>query len=111
VASTRCACASCSAPSTRRARSTSVPGDLQRGAAQERSSLARSLAEPTDLLLWNEPLDYLDIPSREVETAVLPAAPTLVLVEHDRAFVERVATRRIRLQAAPSTGPHAGSSC
>jgi lincosamide and streptogramin A transport system ATP-binding/permease protein len=50
------------------------------------------------LLIWDEPLNYLDILSREqIETVVLESEPTLVFVEHDRVFVDRVATRRVRL--------------
>ncbi len=46
----------------------------------------------------DEPLDYLDIPSREqLEDVILGHEPTLVFVEHDECFVEQVATRPIAL--------------
>ena len=61
------------------------------------------------LYVWDEPLNFLDIEAREqIENALLAAGPTLVFVEHDRAFTERVATDKLDLQAffsRPRTGP------
>jgi lincosamide and streptogramin A transport system ATP-binding/permease protein len=60
--------------------------------------LARSLCERAHLYLWDEPLNYVDILSRiQIERLILTYAPTMVFVEHDRAFVEQTATRRIDL--------------
>lgn len=60
--------------------------------------LARSLLGGAALLLWDEPLNYIDVLTREqIEQAVLEWQPTLVFVEHDRRFVERVATRVIEM--------------
>lgn len=60
--------------------------------------LARSFSRPCHLLVWDEPLNGMDIPSREeLEEAVLSGAPTLVFIEHDRYFIERVATRVVNL--------------
>ena len=65
--------------------------------------LARTLVTPTKgtptaLLIWDEPLNYLDIESREeIERAILTDAPSLVFVEHDRRFVDTVATHRLDL--------------
>ena len=57
-----------------------------------------SLAEPADLLIWDEPLNFIDVDARElVEQAVLRDTPTLVFVEHDAAFLDQVSTRRIEL--------------
>ncbi|HEX7035831.1 MAG TPA: ABC-F family ATP-binding cassette domain-containing protein [Pseudomonadales bacterium] len=62
--------------------------------------LCRSLLTGADLLVWDEPLNYVDVHSREqLEQALLRDRPTLLFVEHDRAFVERVATRVIDLAA------------
>lgn len=58
--------------------------------------LAASLAKPAHLFIWDEPLNYIDVYSREqIEAAVLYSRPTLVFVEHDAAFVQTVATRRL----------------
>ncbi len=55
--------------------------------------LCRSFMHPAHLLLWDEPLNYVDIMSREqIEQVILTFEPTLLFIEHDRHFVERVAT-------------------
>lgn len=60
--------------------------------------LCRCLLEDSDLLLWDEPLNWVDVLSREqIEEAVLEHQPTLLFVEHDQRFVERVATRMLIL--------------
>lgn len=60
--------------------------------------LAASLAKPAHLYVWDEPLNYVDILSREqIENALLEYAPTLLFVEHDAAFTDNVATRTLQL--------------
>ena len=61
---------------------------------QKKVELVGSFVASADLLLWDEPLNYLDIDAREaIEDVVLRDASTLVFVEHDAAFVDRVATQ------------------
>ena len=68
---------------------------------RKKVALACSLVVPADLLIWDEPLNYLDIESREdIERAILGDTPTLLFVEHDRRFVEAVATHHLRLDGA-----------
>ncbi len=58
--------------------------------------LVPSFGAPADLWIWDEPMNFLDIDNRErIERAVLDAEPTLLFVEHDMAFVERIATRLV----------------
>ena len=65
---------------------------------KKKAALARSLSERAHLYLWDEPLNYLDIASREqIETALIESRASLLFVEHDAAFSKRVATRTIRL--------------
>ena len=60
--------------------------------------LCRSFLEPNHLLLWDEPMNYIDLDSREeIEEVLLLEEPTMLFVEHDRAFVERVATAVLEL--------------
>lgn len=60
--------------------------------------LARSLCEPAHLFIWDEPLNYIDIFSRlQLEDLLLSASPTMLFVDHDRAFREKIATRIIEL--------------
>ena len=63
--------------------------------------LAASLCCPAHLYIWDEPLNYIDLPSREqIEQMILQAQPTMLFVEHDAAFVRAVATPRVRLYTA-----------
>ncbi len=61
--------------------------------------LARSLCEKAHIYLWDEPLNYIDIISRlQIENLILEYAPTMILVEHDKMFIDRVATDIVELQ-------------
>ena len=58
--------------------------------------LAASLATDAHLYLWDEPLNYIDLFSRiQIERLLEEASPTLVFVEHDAAFVDKIATHRV----------------
>lgn len=60
--------------------------------------LAASLCESAHLYLWDEPLNYIDLWSRmQMEQLILESRPTLVFVEHDRAFCRKLATKRLIL--------------
>ncbi len=60
--------------------------------------LAKSLCQQAHLYVWDEPLNYIDVLSRmQIEELILKYRPTLLFVEHDRAFVERCANRVIRM--------------
>ncbi len=61
--------------------------------------LAKSLAEPAQVFIWDEPLNFIDIFSRtQIEELILRYQPTLIFVEHDRMFCERIATETVRLE-------------
>ena len=61
--------------------------------------IARSLCEKAHLHIWDEPMNYIDVISRmQIEELILQHRPTLLFVEHDRAFCERVSTGMIRLE-------------
>lgn len=60
--------------------------------------IARSLCERAHLYLWDEPLNFIDIFSRmQIESLLLASRPTILFVEHDRAFCEAVATETVAL--------------
>ncbi len=60
--------------------------------------LAGSLCERAHLYVWDEPLNYIDIYSRmQIEKLIAQYAPTMIFVEHDRAFREQTATKVIEL--------------
>lgn len=61
--------------------------------------IAASLCERAHVYVWDEPLNYIDIYSRlQIERLLLEFKPTMVFVEHDRAFTEKIATETIKLQ-------------
>ena len=60
--------------------------------------IAKSLCEKAHLLVWDEPLNFIDVISRmQLEALLISAAPTVVFVEHDRRFVENTATKIIEI--------------
>ncbi len=60
--------------------------------------LAASLCESAHFYLWDEPLNYIDLWSRmQMEQFIRESCPTMVFVEHDRAFCRRIATKTICL--------------
>jgi ATP-binding cassette, subfamily F, member 3 len=70
------------------------------GGQLTRASLARSLAAQPDLLLLDEPTNHLDIESLEwLEQTLLDLDAAVVLVAHDRWFLETVGTSVLELEA------------
>lgn len=60
--------------------------------------LATSLLTPAHLYIWDEPLNYIDIFSRmQLERLILKYEPTMLFVEHDRKFCEKIATKVVEL--------------
>jgi ATP-binding cassette, subfamily F, member 3 len=70
------------------------------GGELTRASLARALATRPDLLLLDEPTNHLDIPSLEwLESYLVELDAAVVLVAHDRWFLEAVGTSVLELEA------------
>src|SRR6201995_3641321 len=70
------------------------------GGELTRASLGRALAGDPDLLLLDEPTNHLDIPSLEwLETHLTSLDAAVVLVAHDRWFLEAVGTSGLELEA------------
>ena len=60
--------------------------------------LAASLLTPAHLYIWDEPLNYIDVFSRmQVEKLLLEYQPTMLFVEHDVRFCEKIATGFVEL--------------
>ncbi|MCL2225291.1 MAG: ABC-F type ribosomal protection protein [Defluviitaleaceae bacterium] len=60
--------------------------------------IAASLCEHAHIYIWDEPLNYIDILSRiQIEELLQQYQPTMLFVEHDRAFCRNVPTREVRL--------------
>ena len=68
------------------------------GGTKKRVALAQALVAAPDLLLLDEPTNHLDIDAIEWLQALLTERQgALVLVSHDRAFIDAVATRIVEL--------------
>ena len=60
--------------------------------------LAKSLSESAHLYIWDEPLNYIDLyPRLQLEEMIQTYQPTMLLVEHDQAFRENIATCTVAL--------------
>ena len=60
--------------------------------------LAKLICEPMHLHIWDEPMNYIDVISRmQIEELLLEYQPTMLFVEHDKAFCDNVATKVVRL--------------
>lgn len=61
--------------------------------------LARALCTPAHVLLWDEPLNFIDVFSRvQLEELIVAYQPTMLLVEHDARFLENIGARRVDIQ-------------
>ena len=68
------------------------------GGQKKKVLIAKSLCEQAHLYIWDEPLNFIDVISRmQIEKLLIEYKPTILFVEHDRTFCEKVATKTIKL--------------
>lgn len=83
------------------------------GGEQKRLALEALLRGPDEVLLLDEPDNYLDVPGKRwLETRLRETAKTVLLVSHDRELLARAADRIVTLEASPagsSAWVHGGS--
>lgn len=74
------------------------------GGEKSRLGLARMMLRPCNLLLLDEPTNHLDINSREALLNALEDFPgTIIIVSHDRFFLDSLATRILALDEGRAT--------
>ena len=60
--------------------------------------IAKSLCENAELYIWDEPLNFIDVISRmQIEELILNEKPTMLFVEHDISFGEKIATKVVEI--------------
>lgn len=67
---------------------------------QKKVELARSLAEPASLYLWDEPLNYLDTYNQQQLIQLIKKfRPPMLIIEHDQHFISEVAGKVITIKS------------
>ena len=78
----------------------STPVGVLSGGQRSKAAMGRLLLADTNLLLLDEPTNHLDIPSVEWLETYLQGYPGAVMViSHDRYFLDKVTTRTMELKA------------
>jgi len=73
--------------------------NLLSGGEKTRINLARILLRDSDILLLDEPTNHLDLESLEwLERFLRDYSGTIIIVSHDRVFLDRVVTRIIEIE-------------
>ena len=80
------------------------PCETFSGGWQMRIALAKLLLQKPNLLLLDEPTNHLDLPARDwLEDYLLAYPYALVLVSHDRFFLDKVVTRIVEIWSGQLT--------
>jgi ATPase subunit of ABC transporter with duplicated ATPase domains len=70
---------------------------------QKRLVLHSLLSDPSDVLLLDEPDNYLDVPGKQwLETRLAESRKTILLISHDRELLRNAATRVVTLESNPA---------
>ncbi len=68
------------------------------GGQKKKVLIAKSLCEQAHLYVWDEPFNFVDVYSRmQIEQLIMEFAPTMLLVEHDGAFRDAVASKIVNI--------------
>lgn len=70
------------------------------GGQKKKVLLSKSLCQKSHLYIWDEPLNFIDVLSRiQIEKLLLQYQPTMLFVEHDAAFTQKIATKFVELKS------------
>lgn len=65
---------------------------------KKKTLLAKSICQQAHLYVWDEPLNFIDVYScMQIEELILKYSPTMIFVEHDKAFRDAIATKTVQL--------------
>ncbi|WP_404349596.1 Lsa family ABC-F type ribosomal protection protein [Sutcliffiella horikoshii] len=68
------------------------------GGQKKKLLIAKSLCEKAHLYIWDEPLNFIDVYSRmQIEELIQTFQPTMIFVEHDQTFQEKIATKTVKM--------------
>lgn len=80
------------------------------GGERARVALAKLLAEPSNLLILDEPTNDLDVPTLgALESLLLDYGGTVLVVTHDRYFLDRIATSILAFERDGQVVRHHGT--
>ena len=86
-----------------------APVSMLSGGERNRLLLARLFARPSNLLVMDEPTNDLDVETLELlEEMVANYAGTLLLVSHDRAFLDNVVTSTLVFEGGAQVNEYVG---
>ena len=85
-----------------------TPVHVLSGGERGRLGLVKQLVEPSDLLLLDEPTNHLDLETTTwLEGHLKGLSETVIVVTHDRDFLERVVDHMVHLEGGTAT-PYSG---
>jgi ATP-binding cassette subfamily F protein uup len=86
-----------------------APNTKQSGGERNRLLLAKLFARPSNLLVMDEPTNDLDVETLELLEELLIDYPgTLILVSHDRDFLDNVVTSSLVMEGDGRVGDYVG---
>lgn len=85
------------------------PVKVLSGGERNRLLLARLFAKPSNLLIMDEPTNDLDAETLELlEELLIDYQGTILLISHDRSFLNQVVTRSLVFEGSAHIGEYAG---
>src|SRR6185295_8073780 len=86
-----------------------TPVKVLSGGERNRLFLARQFTKPSNFMVMDEPTNDLDIETQELlEELLMEYTGTLILVSHDRSFLNNVVTSTIVLEGEGAVNEYAG---